>query len=82
MTDETNLTTPDDPHRSRHQAMLMVLVWLAVYPLVTIGSYVVAPLDLPTWAEVFVTTLASVPVITYLVVPNAKAFIAKADPKA
>lgn len=82
MTDESDLTTAEDPNRRRHQVMLMGLVWLSVYPLVTIGSYLVAALDLPTWAETFLTTLATVPIITFLVVPNAKWAIAKGDPKA
>ena len=82
MTDEIDLTTSRDPHRRRHQTMLMGLVWLLVYPLVTAGSYLVAPLDLPIWVETFLTTLATVPIITFVVVPNAKAYISRADPKA
>lgn len=82
MTDENDLTTERDPHQQRHRAMLMGLIWLSVYPLVTGMTYLTAPLDLPTFVQTFVSTLASVPLITFLVVPNAKALIARADPKA
>ena len=76
------LITADDPHRRRHQAMLMGLIWLSVYPLVTVVSYLLTPVDLPLWLETFLSTLLTVPGITFIVVPRAKRIIAKADPKA
>lgn len=82
MTDQKRLTTEDDPHRNRHRLMLMGLIWLSVYPLVTLSTYLLSPFDIPTFVRTFLTTLATVPVITFLVVPNAKALIAKADPAA
>ncbi len=82
MTGKNDLTTERDPHQTRHRAMLMVLIWLAVYPAVTLGTYLTAPFDLPTWIRTFLTTIATVPIITFVVVPNAKALIAWADPAA
>jgi antibiotic biosynthesis monooxygenase (ABM) superfamily enzyme len=61
----------------------MVIIWLAVYPTVTLLTYLTAGFDqLPTYIRTFLTTILTVPIITYLVVPNAKSIIAKADPKA
>ncbi|CTQ48471.1 hypothetical protein [Jannaschia donghaensis] len=82
MTDKAELTTKYDDNPTRHRLMLMGLVWLSVYPVVTIGSYLLGPFELPLFIETFLTTMCSVPLITFLVVPNAKALIAKADPRA
>jgi antibiotic biosynthesis monooxygenase (ABM) superfamily enzyme len=83
MTKETDVTSDRDPHQSRHRLMLMILVWLAVYPTVTVLTYMTAGLDhLPTWARTFLTTILTVPIITYLVVPNAKTLIKRVDTKA
>ena len=82
MTRETDVTTDRDPHQTRHRLMLMALVWLAVYPTVTLLTYLTGGLEVPTWVRTFLTTILTVPIITYLVVPNAKSVIAKADPKA
>jgi antibiotic biosynthesis monooxygenase (ABM) superfamily enzyme len=83
LTKETDIETERDPHQSRHRLMMLGLVWLAVYPAVTILTYMTAGLDhLPTWVRTFLTTILTVPLITYLVVPNAKSLIKRADPKA
>ena len=79
---KTDLTTDRDPDQARHRRMLAFGVWLAVYPTVTLCSYLTANLDVPTFVRTFITTIMTVPLITYVVVPNAKAFIARADPKA
>ena len=82
MRNHDKITTAEDPAPARHKAMLMVLVWLAVYPTVTVMSALTAPFGLPLWVETFVSTILTVPTITYLVVPNAKRVIARFDPKA
>jgi antibiotic biosynthesis monooxygenase (ABM) superfamily enzyme len=79
-TDHVN--TDKDPHKLRHRVMMMALVWLAVYPVVTICTYLLSDSDLPTWLRTFFTTLLTVPIITFLVVPNAKSMISRLDPKA
>ena len=82
MTEETDITMERDAHRRRHRIMLMGLIWLAVYPIVTIMTYLLAGLAGPTWIRTLLTTALTVPTITYLVVPNAKSLISRADPKA
>jgi antibiotic biosynthesis monooxygenase (ABM) superfamily enzyme len=83
MTKETDITTERDPQQTRNRFVLMVMVWLAVYPIVTLLTYLTAGLDdLPTWVRTFLTTILTVPTITYLVVPNAKTIISKAADKA
>ncbi|MEM7491578.1 MAG: hypothetical protein AAF390_20875 [Pseudomonadota bacterium] len=81
MTKATDITTDRDDHQTRHRAMLMILVWLAVYPIVTLMTYLTADMQAPTWARTLLTTALTVPTITYLVVPNAKTLIKRADPK-
>jgi antibiotic biosynthesis monooxygenase (ABM) superfamily enzyme len=83
MTKETDITSERDPNQGRHRLMMMTLIWLAVYPTVTLLTYLTADLDhLPTWVRTFLTTILTVPIITFLVVPNAKSIIKRADPKA
>ena len=82
MTRQADITTDRDPNQRRHRLMLAGLVWLAVYPIVTFMTYLTAGSDLPTYVRTFLTTIFTVPTITYLVVPNAKSLISKADPKA
>jgi antibiotic biosynthesis monooxygenase (ABM) superfamily enzyme len=77
-----DLTTERDPHQGRHRTMLMGMIWLAVYPSVALMTYLTAPLGWPTWAQTLLTTALTVPLITYVVVPNAKSLISRADPKA
>ncbi|KIT15251.1 hypothetical protein jaqu_30740 [Jannaschia aquimarina] len=62
--------------------MLMGLVWLSVYPSVTLLTYATAGLPAPTWVTTFITTILTVPTITFVVVPFAKKAIARVDPKA
>ena len=82
MTDDAEISSEKDPHPLRHKAMLMGLVWLAVYPTVTLLTYLTADLDAPTFLRTFLTTALTVPLITFVVVPNAKRLISKADRKA
>ena len=82
MTEESDITTDRDEHKTRHQGMLMGQVWLAVYPVVTAMSYLTAGLEVPTFLGTFLTTILTVPLITFVVVPYAKSLISKADPKA
>ncbi|WP_299815188.1 hypothetical protein [uncultured Jannaschia sp.] len=82
MIEQDDVTTGRDPHRRRHRILMLILIWLAVYPTVTLLTYLTSGLDVPTFVRTFLTTLLTVPVITFLVVPNAKALISKADPKA
>jgi antibiotic biosynthesis monooxygenase (ABM) superfamily enzyme len=82
MTEETDITTERDPHQRRHRFMLMGLIWLAVYPTVTAMTYLTSRLEIPIYASTLITTALTVPLITYLVVPNAKGLIQSADRKA
>ncbi|UWQ20218.1 hypothetical protein [Jannaschia sp. W003] len=79
MTRETDITSDRDPHQTRHRLMLMGLIWLAVYPTVTLMTYLTGDLEVPTFVRTLITTALTVPLITYLVVPNAKSLIARAD---
>ncbi|TFL19629.1 hypothetical protein [Jannaschia formosa] len=82
MTEETDITTDRDPNKSRNRAVLMGMIWLAVYPTVTLLTYLTSGLEVPTWVRTFLTTILTVPIITYLVVPTAKSAIHKADTEA
>lgn len=48
-----------------------LIIWLAIYPLVTLGQFLLRPLigDLPIPVSALVLTLLVVPVAVYLVVP-------------
>ena len=50
---------------------MALLVWLGVFTLVTLFSFLIGPLiqDWPLLARVFATTLFVVPTLTYLVLP-------------
>ena len=48
---------------------LMIGVWLGVYPAVLVISYLLQPLEWPLYLSTFVSTLITVPLITYIVVP-------------
>jgi antibiotic biosynthesis monooxygenase (ABM) superfamily enzyme len=78
---DTEITTDHDEHQERHKAMLMFLIWLSVYPIVTAMTYLTSGWDVPNWVRTLVTTALTVPTITYLVVPNAKTLIKRADHK-
>ncbi len=82
MTEQDDVNTGRDPHQRRHEIMMLVLIWLAVYPAVTLLTYLTSDLDVPTFVRTFLTTLLTVPIITFLMVPNAKALISRTDPKA
>ena len=65
--------------------MVAFLVWLGVYPAVLLMNYVLRWLglvDLPTPVTVLLTTIVTVPIIEFVVVPPVKAIIAKAEARA
>ena len=62
----------------RERVFLMIGVWLAVYPSVTALSYLTSEWDAPLFVRTFVTTILTVPLITFLVVPMVKKLINKA----
>ena len=49
-----------------------LITWLAIFPLVTIGLYVLAPLaaDWPVFLRALVLTIIVVPLSVYVVVPQ------------
>lgn len=66
----------------RERVFLMVGVWLAVYPSVTLLTYLTEDLDAPVFAKTFLTTILTVPFITFVVVPTVKRLIARAEEEA
>lgn len=60
---------------------LMFGVWLGVYPAVCGLTYLLAPLGMPLWLQIFCSTLVTVPIISLLVVPLSREAIAKMDDK-
>ena len=60
---------------------LMLGVWLGVYPAVLVLSYALEPLGWPLYASTFVSTLITIPLITYIVVPISREAIARVDEK-
>jgi antibiotic biosynthesis monooxygenase (ABM) superfamily enzyme len=50
---------------------MAILVWLGVFSLVTLFSYLIGPLieGWPLWVRILATTLFVVPVLTYVVLP-------------
>ncbi|WP_051425600.1 hypothetical protein [Jiangella gansuensis] len=60
---------PSVPPPSVHRRAL--IIWLSIYPLVTLGQLLLRPLisDLPIALSTLVLTLIVVPVAVYLVVP-------------
>ena len=56
-------------------------IWLAVYPSVLLMSYVQQWLGLgwPMWAEIMVSTVLTVPLISFVVVPRVRGAIAAAE---
>lgn len=72
----TQQTTQDTAARSAMAPpsvhVRAVITWIAIFPLVTIGMFVIAPFS-EEWSPVlraFVLTLVVVPVAVYLVVPQ------------
>jgi antibiotic biosynthesis monooxygenase (ABM) superfamily enzyme len=69
---EAGFTLPDcasNLHPPKYK--MAMLVWLGVFTLVTLFSYLVGPLiaGWPQLARILATTLFVVPVLTYLVLP-------------
>ena len=60
---------------------LMLGVWLGVYPAVLVISYTLEPLGMPLYASTFLSTLITIPLITYIVVPMSREAIARIDGK-
>jgi antibiotic biosynthesis monooxygenase (ABM) superfamily enzyme len=65
----------------RDRLRLMLGVWLGVYPAVLVLTYAMEPLDWPLYASTFVSTLITIPLITYIVVPLSREAIASVDNK-
>jgi len=66
---------------TKERTYLMAGVWLAIFPSVTALSYLVEPTDWPLWVKTLVTTALTVPLITFVVVPQVKKLIAAAEDK-
>ena len=64
----------------RERLLLVVSVWLCVFPGVTLFSYVFRWLQLewPVWLEIMVSTAFTVPLISLLIVPRVERLIAMA----
>lgn len=69
----------------RERCMVALLVWLGVYPAVLAMNYLLkwVMLDsLPLPVTVLLTTMVTVPIIEFVVVPRVKNILAKAEEKA
>ena len=64
----------------RERLLLVVSVWLCVFPGVTLFSYVFAWLEFgwPVWVEIALSTACTVPLISLLIVPRVERLIAMA----
>ena len=79
-TETSLLSAPVEFLRGREKLVMMIGIWLAVYPTVTVLTYLTEEWHAgPTYVRTFVTTLLTVPFITFLVVPAVKRVIRKAE---
>jgi hypothetical protein len=64
------MTSNQPPSIKRHK--LVVLVWLGLYPLLTLITYVTGPFlaGLPIPLRTLVTSLILVPIMVYLLLPT------------
>ncbi len=62
---------------SKERVFMMVGIWLAVYPTVTGLSYLTSDLNAPTLVETFISTILTVPLITFIVAPLVDKLIKK-----
>ena len=70
---------------TRERLVVAALVWLGVYPAVLGMSYLLPAIGLTGLAlpvEVALTTAVTVPIIEFLVVPQVKKIVAKAEREA
>ena len=70
---------------TRERCLVAFLVWLGVYPAVLVMNYLLrwaGLADLPLPVTVLLTTIVTVPIIEFVVVPPVKTIIAKAEAKA
>lgn len=65
---------------NKERVYLMIGVWLAVYPTVTLLTYLTANLNAPTFVRTIITTVLTVPFITFLVVPVVNRLIERNEP--
>ena len=66
---------------TREKLVYMVGVWLAVYPSVSLMSWLTQDMDWPFLVKTLVTTAFTVPLITFVVAPTVKRIMAKAEDK-
>lgn len=66
---------------TKERSWLMLGIWLALYPSVTVLTYLTEPLEWPLFVKTLATTCLTVPLITFLIVPRVKKLIAKAEDK-
>lgn len=62
---------------SKERVFMMVGIWLAVYPTVTGLTYLTSGTGWPTWLRTIVTTILTVPLITFVVTPLVDKLIQK-----
>lgn len=65
----------------RERLVYMLGVWLAVYPSITLMSWLTGGLDWPLEAKTLLTTAITVPLITFVVAPLVRKIMAKAEDK-
>ena len=68
----------------KEQLAFAGLIWLAVYPAVLSMNYALRAVglgDLPLPAAVFLTTIATVPILKFVIIPKIKDVMAKAERK-
>jgi len=64
--------------RARDKALLIFLVWLAVFPSVVLLTYAFRwiGLEAPLWLEIGVSTMLTVPMITMVALPFVERLVA------
>lgn len=70
---------PGEPIIPPARYKMMIVTWLAVYPLITAVSFALQPFlgDLPTAARTLAFTVIMVPLMTYVVMPRMTRLFAK-----
>ena len=62
---------------SKERVVMMAGIWLAVYPSVTVLTYLASGTEWPTYVRTLVTTVLTVPLITFVVTPIVDKLIEK-----
>ena len=66
----------------KERAMLAVFIWLAVYPSVLGMNYLLQALsltELPLPVSVFATTIFTVPLLEFVLIPRIKSWLGRAE---